>query len=104
MTLVTADVTKLWWLLEDFSISVFMSTPLLYDSIRAISIARDPVKYEFTNHIGVDAYYTRSHVHNSITALHHVTSKLQLVDFLTKAQTRAHHPFYLFKLSVFDPP
>jgi hypothetical protein len=25
-------------------------------------------------------------------------------DFFTKAQTRAHHQFYLFKLSVVDPP
>jgi hypothetical protein len=32
MTLVTAEVTWLWWLLEDFGISVSMSTPLLSDS------------------------------------------------------------------------
>jgi hypothetical protein len=45
-------------LLEDFGISISMPTPLLSDSIWAISIARDPVKYELTKHVGVDAYFT----------------------------------------------
>jgi hypothetical protein len=42
MTLVTAEVTWLRWLLEDFGISVSMSTPLLSDITWAINIARDP--------------------------------------------------------------
>jgi hypothetical protein len=57
MTFVTAEVTWLRWLLEDFDVSVSMSTPLLSDSTDAISIARGPVKHELTKHIGVD-YYT----------------------------------------------
>jgi hypothetical protein len=60
MTLVTAKVTWLRWLLEDFGVSVCMPTPLLSDSIGDISIARDPIKHELTKHIGVDAYFTRS--------------------------------------------
>jgi hypothetical protein len=52
----------LWWLLEDFGISVSMPTPLLSDSTGVISIARDPVKHELTNHIGVDAHFTRSQI------------------------------------------
>jgi hypothetical protein len=39
-----------------------MPTPLLSDSTWAISIARDPVKYELTKHVGVDAHFTRSQV------------------------------------------
>jgi hypothetical protein len=58
MSLVTAEVTWLWWLLEDFGVSVSMSTPLLSDSTGAISIAHDPVKRELTKHIGVDAHFT----------------------------------------------
>jgi hypothetical protein len=57
MTFVTAEVTWLRWLLEDFDVSVSMSTPLLSDSTDAISIARGPIKHELTKHIGVD-YYT----------------------------------------------
>jgi hypothetical protein len=58
MSLVTTEGTWLWWLLENFGVSVSMSTPLLSDSTGAISIARDPVKYELTKHVGVDAHFT----------------------------------------------
>jgi hypothetical protein len=104
MALVTAEVTWLRWLLEDFGVSVSMSTPLLSDSIGAISIVRDSVKQELTKHVGVDAHFTRSQVQDDVVALQYVPSELQLADFFTKAQTRAHHQFYLSKLSVVDPP
>ena len=74
------------------------------DSIGAISIARDPVKHELTKHIGVDAFFVRAAVQDHVVALQYVPSELQLADFFTKAQTRAQHGFYLFKLSVADPP
>jgi hypothetical protein len=91
-------------LLEDFAISVSMLTPLLSDSIWAISISRDLIKHELTKHIGVDAHFTWSQLQDGVVVLHYVSSELQLVDFFMKAQTCAHHQFYLFKLSVFDPP
>jgi hypothetical protein len=55
---------ELWlrWLLEDFGVSISMSTPLLSNSTEAISIAHDPVKHELTKYIGVDAHFTRSQV------------------------------------------
>jgi hypothetical protein len=55
---------ELWlrWLLEDFGVSISMSTPLLSNSTKAISIAHDPVKHELTKHIGVDAHFTQSQV------------------------------------------
>jgi hypothetical protein len=49
-------------LLEDFGVSVSMSTPLLSDSTGAISIARDPVKHELTKHIAIDPHFTRSQI------------------------------------------
>jgi hypothetical protein len=91
-------------LLEDFVVSVSMPTPLLSDSTGAISIVCYPVKHELTNHIGVDTYFTRSQVQDGVVALQYVPSELQLADFFTKAQTHAHHQFYLSKLSVVDPP
>jgi hypothetical protein len=60
MALVTAEVTWLRWLLEDFGVS--MPTPLLSDSIGAISITCDPVNHELTKHVGVVAHFTRSQV------------------------------------------
>jgi hypothetical protein len=104
MALVTAEVTWLQWLLDDFGVSISMVTPLLSDSTGAITIARDPIKYELTKHVGVDAYFTRSHVQNGVIALHYVTSDLQLANFFTNVQTHVHHQFYLSKLSVVDPP
>jgi len=79
-------------------------TPLSFDSTGMLSIARDPVKHELTKHIGVDASYMRSQVHDQIVALHYVPSEFQLADFFTKAQTKAQHSYFLSKLSVVDPP
>jgi hypothetical protein len=62
MTLVTAEVTWLLWLLEDFGVSISMPTPFLSNSAGAISIARDSVKQELTKHIGVDTHFTRLQV------------------------------------------
>jgi hypothetical protein len=58
MALVTVEVTWLQWLLEDFDVSISMSTPLLSDSTWAISIARDPVNHDLTKHVGVYAHFT----------------------------------------------
>uniref|UniRef100_A0A8I6XK97 Uncharacterized protein n=1 Tax=Hordeum vulgare subsp. vulgare TaxID=112509 RepID=A0A8I6XK97_HORVV len=104
MALLTAEVTWLRWLLQDFGVSVTTPTLLLSDSTGSISIARDPVKHELTKHIGVDAFYVRAALQDQVVALQYVPSELQLADFLTKAQTRAQHGFYLFKLSVVHPP
>jgi hypothetical protein len=90
-------------LLEDFGVSVSMSTPLLSDSTWVISITRDPVKHELTKHIGVDAHFTRSYVQDGVLALQYVPSEIQLADFFMKAWTHAHHQFHLSKLSVVDP-
>jgi hypothetical protein len=64
------------WLLEDFGVSISMSTPLLSDSTWAISIARDPVKHQLTNHIDVDAHFTLSQVQDGVIALQYVPSEL----------------------------
>jgi hypothetical protein len=69
MPLVTAEVTWLRWLLEDFGVSVSMLTPLLSGSTGAISIARDPVKYELIKHVGVDAHFTLSQIQDGVVAL-----------------------------------
>ena len=104
MALVTAEVTWLRWLLEDFGVSVSGPTPLLSDSTGAISIARDPVKHELTKHIGVDASYTRAQVQDDVITLQYVPSEFQLADFFTEAQTRVQHRFHLSKFSIIDPP
>ena len=46
MALLTAEVSWLRWLLQDFGVSITTPTLLLSDNTSAISIARDPVKHE----------------------------------------------------------
>jgi len=104
MAIVTAEVIWLRWLLEDFGVTVSTPTPLSSDSTGAISIARDPVKHELTKHIGVDASYMRSQVHDAVVALCYAPSEFQLADFFTKAQTRVQHDYFLSKLTLVDPP
>jgi hypothetical protein len=72
----TTEVTWLRWLLEDFGVSISIPTSLLSDSTWAISIARDPVKHELSRHVGVDAHFTRSHVHDCVVAFQYVPSEL----------------------------
>ncbi|WVZ81453.1 LOW QUALITY PROTEIN: hypothetical protein U9M48_028828, partial [Paspalum notatum var. saurae] len=88
--LVTVVVCRFWCF-------VSIPTPLLIDNTGAISIARDPVKHELTKHIGVDAYYTRAR--GSGRCCYSSLCAFGLADFLTKAQTRDQHRFYLSKLS-----
>jgi hypothetical protein len=57
MALVTAEVTWLRWLLENFGVSVSISIPFLSDSTGVISITHDPAKHELTKYIGTDAYF-----------------------------------------------
>ncbi|XP_022683811.1 uncharacterized protein LOC101777761 [Setaria italica] len=76
MALVTAEVTWLQWLLEDFGVSVSVPTSFLFDSVGAISIARDPMKHELTKYIGVDVSYTRSQVQDEVIVLQYVPSEL----------------------------
>jgi hypothetical protein len=91
MALVTAEVTWLRWLLEDFGVSVSLSTHLLSDSTGAINITRDPVKHELTMHIGVDAHFTQSQVQDGVIAVQYVPLELQLTNFFMNARTRVQH-------------
>ena len=65
MAAVTAEITWLRWLLEDFGVMACSPTPL---SSGAINIARDSVKHELTKHIDVDASYMRSQRGSSVCA------------------------------------
>jgi hypothetical protein len=83
MALATAEFTWLWWLLEDFGVSISVPTPLLSDSTGALSIARNLVKYGLTKHIGADASCSQAQVQDGFVALSFV--ELLLADFFTKA-------------------
>jgi hypothetical protein len=91
-------------LFKDFDVFVSIPISLLSNNTCAISIACDSIKHELTKHIVIDAHFTQSQVHDDIVAPQYVPSELQLSDFFTKTQTHAYNQFYLFKLSIVDPP
>jgi hypothetical protein len=76
MALVTAEVTWLRRLLEDFDVSVSMLTPLLSNSTWAISIAHDLVKHELIKHVDVDAHFMQSHIYDGVVALQYVSLEI----------------------------
>jgi hypothetical protein len=85
----TAEIIWIRWLLADLDVSCDSPTLLRCDNTGTIQICHDPVKRELTKHIGVDVSFTRYHCHQKTIDLQYVPSELQLVDFFTKAQTRA---------------
>lgn len=88
-------ITLLLWILEDLGDSMTTSNPFSSENIRVINIVCDHMKHQLTKHIGVDSSFMWSHVHDRVIAPQYVPSKLQLIDYFMKAQTRAHHNFYL---------
>jgi hypothetical protein len=60
MTFMIAAVTRLWWLLKNFSVLVFYAHSSLSYNTNVISIALDLMNHELTKHIGVDAYYNQT--------------------------------------------
>jgi histone deacetylase 1/2 len=76
MALLTADVTWLRWLMEEFFVPTTTSSPFLWDSIGSINIADDPVKHELTKHIGFDASFVRTFVHDQVLAIQNVFFEL----------------------------
>ena len=85
MATTTSEIVWLRWLLADLGVSCGTPASLLCDNTSAIQIATDPVKHELTKHIGVDAYFTRSHCQQSTIILQYVPSEIQVADFFTKA-------------------
>jgi hypothetical protein len=85
LAITTAEIVWLRWLLADLGISCDVVTPLLCDNTGAIQIANDLMKHELTKHIGVDAFFTRSHYHQKTISFQYVPLELQLADFFTKA-------------------
>jgi hypothetical protein len=69
MALATAEFTWLWWLLENFGVSISVPTTLLSDSTGALSIARDLVNHGLTKHIGVNASCTLAQLQDGVVAL-----------------------------------
>ena len=83
--------------------SVTSPTPLHCGSTGANQVVANSTKHELTNHVGVDAHFTRCSVRDQTVSLHYLPTEVQVADFFTKAQTREQHLFLLPKLKTIDP-
>ncbi|MCQ7285347.1 Ty1/Copia family ribonuclease HI, partial [Salmonella enterica] len=78
---------QLLWLqnqLLDFGITA-LKTPLMLDSQAAENIIKNPVSHSTTKHIDIRHHFVRDCYEKGLISLHHVPTKDQLADVLTKA-------------------
>lgn len=92
------------WLLKMFREFGIKQTPTRFfcDSKAAIYIATNPVFHERTKHIENDCHAVRDAVRDGLIILHHIRTKEQVADILTKALGRAQFTTLLSKLGVCD--
>ncbi|XP_075080686.1 secreted RxLR effector protein 161-like [Nicotiana tabacum] len=102
MVAATAEITWLTGLLEDLRVKVSKLITLFCDNKAAIQIAGNPIFHEWTKHIEIDCHFVREKIKTRLITPCHVTSSLQLADFLTKGLTAAQHSFLVSKLDVLD--
>ncbi|KEP46319.1 putative Gag-Pol-like polyprotein/retrotransposon [Rhizoctonia solani 123E] len=63
-------------------------TPLFCDNQAAIAISRNPESHQMAKHIAIRYHYVRDQVAQGEYAVHHVPSRDQTADFLTKPTSK----------------
>ncbi|XP_075098880.1 uncharacterized protein LOC142175782 [Nicotiana tabacum] len=95
---VATEVTWLVGLLQELNIEIHQPVDLYCDSKAIFQIAANPIFHEKTKHIEIDYHFVREKIKNGLLAPHHISTKLQLVDLMTKDLGVAQHSFLLSKL------
>ncbi|PKU85215.1 putative mitochondrial protein [Dendrobium catenatum] len=93
-----AEITWIWRLLQELNCSHHESTPLFCDNTFAIALANNPVFHARTKHIEVDCHYIRTCIKDKTTQIHHIPTKDQLADLLTKPLPAPRFKFLAHKL------
>ncbi|XP_021971310.1 uncharacterized mitochondrial protein AtMg00810-like [Helianthus annuus] len=82
-----SEIIWVRWLLKELQIHISSPTPLFYDNQVARHIANNPVFHERTKHVEMDCYFVRERVESKEIVPMNTSSKMQVVDLLTKGLT-----------------
>jgi len=96
------EVMWLLSLLKDFTLTHLTPVSLRCGNNAVLHIASNPVFHERTNRIEVDCHYIRNLLKTGQINPSYISTKLQLVDILTKPLTITQHHIILSKLCVHD--
>nr|GFB61190.1 probable leucine-rich repeat receptor-like protein kinase At1g35710 [Tanacetum cinerariifolium] len=87
MASTVSEVLWVRWFLSELWVDTSSPTPLFCDNQAAHHIANNPVFHERTKHVEMDCYFVHERVDSKEIVPMHISSKLQIVDLLTKGLT-----------------
>lgn len=93
-------------ILEELRIGNHKAVNIRCDNQSALSIAKNPVQHDMTNHIEIDRHFISKKIGNGTIDLNYVPSRHQVADILTKALPRSNFQELCSKLdlqSIFHP-
>ncbi|WMV51769.1 hypothetical protein MTR67_045154 [Solanum verrucosum] len=102
MASAVAKVTWLIGLYKELGVDIKQPVNLLCDSKVAIQITANPIFHERTKHFDIDYHFVREKIVQGMIKTHHVSTKDQLTDLLTKGLWKTSHSYLMTKLSLKD--
>jgi len=103
MRRVVAELSWLTRLLSELTVTSITPIPVKCDNQAAMYIAKNPVFHERSKHIELDCHFVREKLLAGLISLHHVPTRHQLADVLTKSLAGPLHRDLISKLRVQAP-
>ena len=94
----TADILWIQNLLHELGIKLSISPSLFCDNTGATYLCANPVFHSRMKHVSLDYHFVRECVANGNLHVHHISTKDQLADVLTKALSR--HQFTVLRSKI----
>ena len=98
-----AELSWLSRLLHEFTLTSIIPIPIHCDNQAAIYIAKNPVFHERTKHIEHDCHFVREKLMAGLISLHHISTRRQPANVLTKPLTSVVIRDFIRKLGVLAP-
>ncbi|GJY56042.1 uncharacterized mitochondrial protein-like protein [Tanacetum coccineum] len=100
MASTVSEIIWVRWLLSELYVHNPLATPIFCDNQAAWHIANNPVFHERTKHVEMDCYFVRERVESKEIILMKISSKMQIVDLLTKGLPAHQLQFLLGKICM----